>query len=267
MPTAIALCADDFAQHAGIDAAVFDLLKLRRLSAVSCMSDAPRWQSQAAPAMREHSADAARQFDLGLHFNLTEGYGNKPCFSLPHLLLQSHLRAMNMAQLRLTWQRQLDAFETGLKQSPDFIDGHQHAHQLPQIRDALLEILLKRYANKMPWIRNTVPANSAWGGKSRLLAILGGKTLADALRQHKIASNHGFAGVYDFAQADYAACFAAWLTHSKPGTLLMCHPANALHDSDPISAQRLVEYAFFCSDRMPELLAQHQCQLQRLSRC
>ena len=50
--TPIALCADDYAQNPGIDAAVQTLLAQSRLSAVSCFSTAPRWLQQAAPALR-----------------------------------------------------------------------------------------------------------------------------------------------------------------------------------------------------------------------
>ena len=39
----VTLCADDFALHPGVDAAVVALAQAARLSATSCMTTAPRW--------------------------------------------------------------------------------------------------------------------------------------------------------------------------------------------------------------------------------
>ena len=72
----IALCADDYAQNQAIDDGILSLLAEQRLSAVSCFSTAPRWRQQSAPALREVAAAGAA--DVGLHFNLTEGFGQKP---------------------------------------------------------------------------------------------------------------------------------------------------------------------------------------------
>ena len=160
---------------------------------------------------------------------------------------------------------QLDAFEQGLGRTPDFIDGHQHVHQLPVVRQVLLQVLQERYAGHRLWIRNTMPADPAWGGKSRILQWLGGAALARALAGVARNTNCGFAGVYGFDRPDYDVCFAGWLKAATPGMLIMCHPATQIHEGDPIAAQRLVEYAFLKSSAFADMLSTAQVQLQPLS--
>jgi predicted glycoside hydrolase/deacetylase ChbG (UPF0249 family) len=249
-PIPIALCADDYAQNQCIDDGILRLLAQQRLSAVSCFSTAPRWRQQGAPALRE----AAGAADVGLHFNLTEGFADAAPYRLRSLILRSLLTRLDGAWLRQHLHAQLDAFEAGYGKPPAFIDGHQHVHQLPGVRQALLQVLDERYADAPIWVRNTVPASAAWRGKPVILKLLGGAMTATALRGAGIRSNRGFAGVYGFDRPDYQACFAEWLRAAAPGMLIMCHPAAAVGSDDEIAAQRLVEYRFFESPEFPRML-------------
>lgn len=258
--TPIALCSDDYAQNPGIDAGILELLAVGRLSAVSCFSTAPNWLSISAPALRAYREQA----DIGLHFNLTEGFGaNAP--SLNTVILRSLLRNMDLQKVELELERQLDAFEDGFGQAPDFIDGHQHVHQFAGVRQILLKVIKRRYADHAIWVRNTVPANSEWNGKPQILKYLGGQSLAKDLQNARVASNNGFAGVYGFDQADYAACFQAWLDAAQAGMLIMCHPATEAYPDDEIAQQRLVEYRFFQSEQFEQMLSASQTKLVRLS--
>ncbi|RXZ34099.1 ChbG/HpnK family deacetylase [Oxalobacteraceae bacterium CAVE-383] len=257
-PIPIALCADDYAQNQAIDDGILHLLSERRLSAVSCFSNSPRWLQRSAPALREAAGDAAgaaaAAADIGLHFNLTEDFGaaaGAP-YRLRGLILRSLFTRLDSKSLRQRLNAQLDAFEAGYGRPPAFIDGHQHVHQLPGVRQVLLQVLGARYGDVPVWVRNTVPASAAWRGKPLVLKLLGGAMTATALRGLGIPSNRGFAGVYGFDRADYAACFAEWLQAAAPGMLIMCHPAAAVGDGDEIAAQRPVEYHFL---RSPEFLA------------
>lgn len=272
--TPIAVCADDYAQNPAINTGILELLDLGRLSAVSCFSTAPSWHASAAPALRERltaSGAAHPTADLGLHFNLTEGFGAAAMASLKGLILRSLAGELRRKTVRVAittaLQRQLDAFEQGLGRRPDFIDGHQHVHQFRGVREVLLETLAQRYPQGGPWIRNTVPADPGWGGKARLLALLGGQALAAELSRRGLPSNHGFAGVYGFDRADYGACFAQWLRAARPGMLIMCHPAHAAPaadaGADSIAAQRQVEHRYFTSPAYPEALRAAGVQLQR----
>lgn len=281
--TPIAVCADDYAQNAAITAGILELLDRKALSATSCFSTAPSWREQAAPALRERMGEhevADRQADIGLHFNLTEGFGASALSSLNGLILRSLAGELNRKAMQTVittaLQRQLDAFEQGLGHAPDFIDGHQHVHQLSGVREVLLQVLAQRYpesrsagtGSKTPWVRNTVRASPSWRGKARVLELLGGEALATELSRRSLPSNHGFAGVYGFDRTDYGVCFAQWLKAAQPGMLVMCHPARAAQESgghDPIAAQRLVEHRYFTSGAYPEALRAAGVQVQRLA--
>lgn len=260
MLTPIALCADGYARHPGIDAGVLDLLEKKRLTAVSCFSMAPGWKT-AAPALLAYRAQA----DIGLHFNLTEGFGISPVPGLRSVIVRSLLRGMNPIQLRQTFEQQLDAFEHAFGSAPDFIDGHQHVHQLPGVRQVVLQVLRKRYPEQSIWIRNTVPADLAWRGKPQLLKLLGGQVTADNLHYVSVPTNNGFGGVYGFDRADYDVCFHDWLKAAKPGMLIMCHPATASHPGDDIADQRVVEYEFLRSDACEKMLAESGVRLAKMS--
>lgn len=253
----ITLCADDFALHPAVDAAVVALAQAGRLSATSCMTTAPRW-----PQAAQLLAPLRPALQVGLHWNLTEGHG-QPAPSLVQVLARAYSGRIRAATAADSLQRQLDAFEQHTGTPPDFIDGHQHIHQLPGLRTALLQVLRQRYGadtSKTPWVRSTLPAQ--WGAnKAALLALLGGYRLHQMLGNAGLRHNPQFAGVYGFDAATpeaYGAHMAAWLRSAPTGTLLMCHPANAPVPGDAISAQRIIEYGYLASPAFGELL--HSCQ-------
>lgn len=253
----ITLCADDFALHPAVDAAVVALAKAGRLSATSCMTTAPRW-----PQAAQLLTPLRPALQVGLHWNLTEGHGqpNATALSLLQVLARAYSGCIRAATAADSLQRQLDAFEQHTGTPPDFIDGHQHIHQLPGLRTALLQVLRQRYGANPPWVRSTLPAQ--WGiNKAAVLALLGGYRLHQMLGKAGLRHNRQFAGVYGFDAATpeaYGAHMEQWLRSAPSGTLLMCHPANAAVSGDAISAQRIVEYGYLASPAFGELL--HHCQ-------
>ena len=256
LPTrALILCADDYALHPLVDDAVQQLACAGRLSATSCMVTSPRWR-EAARALKP----LRPQLSVGLHFNLTEGHGGAwPAHSLGTVIRQAYGRRWSQAQLRGLWRQQLDAFEQGLGSAPDFIDGHQHVHQLPGVCDALLAEWQQRYAgHAAPWVRSTAPAQGQWrNGKSLAIALLGGWAASRRWRRAGMVLNRGFAGVYGFDAADtpqYGAHMQAWLAQAQHGSLVMCHPASGKVPGDAIGRQRPVEFAYLMSPAFAVLL-------------
>lgn len=263
-PRALILCADDYALHPAVDAAVERLTWAGRLSATSCMSTSPRW-AEAAPRLK-----ALRpSLSVGLHFNLTESHGGAAAAqSLGTVIRQAYTGAWTVDAMRSMWAQQLDAFEAALGTPPDFIDGHQHVHQLPGFADAMLHVLRQRYAPaNMPWVRSTAPIGTLWRSpKAAIIALLGGWQTTRRLRQAGIVINQGFGGVYGFdapTQEGYGAQMAQWLPQVQNGSLLMCHPATAEVAGDAIGAQRPVEFAYLMSDAFGALLQAQQCQIQQ----
>ncbi|WP_312568099.1 ChbG/HpnK family deacetylase [Comamonas sp.] len=263
-PRALILCADDYALHPAVDAAVEQLTLAGRLSATSCMTTSPRW-IEAAPRLQ-----ALRpRLSVGLHFNLTESHGGAaPAQALATVIRQAYTGAWSVDAMRSMWTQQLDAFETALGTPPDFIDGHQHVHQLPGFADAMLHVLQQRYTPaQMPWVRSTAPIGTLWRSpKATIIALLGGWQTTRRLRQAGIVINQGFGGVYGFdapTPEGYGAQMAQWLAQVHNGSLLMCHPATAEVAGDAIGAQRPVEFAYLMSDAFGTLLQAQQCQIQQ----
>lgn len=250
----ITLCADDYALHPAIDQAVLKLAQRGILHATSCMSTSPHWAKAARALQPLHG-----QIDIGLHLNLTEGFGQSP-MRLPTMIVRSYIGLLNRQTLMLTMRKQFDAFTEALGFLPDMLDGHQHIHQLPIVRDALLETIEIYYgAQPSIWIRNTLPIRSAAvGGKAVLLRWLGGKCFAQQLRARGLPTNHGFAGVYGFDAADeraYGNYMRNWLEMAQNGLLIMCHPAVERIANDVIGVQRYIEFNYLMSTAFTQLCA------------
>ncbi len=247
----ITLCADDFALHPAVDAAVAALAQMGRLTATSCMTTAPRWPEAARllPPLRP-------ALQVGLHFNLTEGHGHSAP-SLGQILLRAYTGQLRPALMAQALHQQLDAFEQQLGTPPDFIDGHQHVHQLPGVRTALLQVLRQRYGPApRPWVRSTMPAQLGLD-KATALAVLGGWQLKRQLARAGLRHHRAFAGVYGFdaaTPAAYGLHMVQWLEQASDGTLLMCHPAMVPVLGDAIGPQRAVEYAYLASPEFGALL-------------
>ncbi|MDI1352730.1 MAG: ChbG/HpnK family deacetylase, partial [bacterium] len=208
----IQLCADDFGLNPGVSSAIIKLLIMRRLSAVSCMVNMSDFNIQAQELLQLEIP-----FLKGLHFNLTEGHflaaPDKPCYHLNKLLIQTHLGLINTSLIAQEFSAQLNHFIDVMGALPDFIDGHQHVHQFPKIRQVVLEIYEQRLRQHKTLIRSTYPAITLpmFQFKGRILELTGGKKLSAYLQKNQIPHNVVFSGVYDFRQANYRNLFRQWL--------------------------------------------------------
>jgi chitin disaccharide deacetylase len=262
----VALCIDDFGLHEGVDNAALELAQRGRVTAISCMVGAPHWDVGALKLSEVRPGGV----DIGLHLDFTE-HPLSPAnrWSLPQLIAASMARMLDRRALRAEIDAQLDRFEQGLGRAPAHVDGHQHIHQFPLLRDALLDALLRRYPGQRPWLRRTARRRAgAPGFKPWLIEHLGSAPLAAAARRHGFAQNACFLGVYDFTgdAQDYQARLSHWLGAAREGDLLMCHPGLAAAAPDAISAARCIEYAVLASDTFPELLAGAGVTLAPISR-
>lgn len=214
------LCADDYALSAEVDAGILQLLRQQRLGAVSCLATAPQWPA-AAPAL----AAFAGRVDFGLHIDFTQGFPGQPRWPLPALVLLAGLRCLPEAAIEREIARQIGLFVDATGHLPDYLDGHQHVHQLPQVREALLRQVRAHWPGRPPWIRLSWPRR--WRGlKAGLIAALGAGRQRWLLREAGILCNPDFAGVYSLSPAaDYRRLMQAWLASLAPGGLIMCHPA------------------------------------------
>lgn len=251
----LVVCIDDYALRPGVDEAVLTLAQQGRVSATSCMVGTPRWPHAAAAL----GALAPGAIDIGLHLDFTESPLDRSLRSgLGAFMARAYLAQLPSRRIVGEVRAQFDAFEDALGRAPDHVDGHQHVHQLPVVRDALLDELARRGWTHA-WLRGTRRPRGEPGTKPRVIAALGGTRLrARAERQGLPMSGH-LLGVYGFdadAQA-YQCLLARWLRRAADGDVLMCHPGRAENaPGDPIAPARAVEYEVLASDAWPRLLAQ-----------
>lgn len=255
----IQICADDYAFDAGVSRAIIECIDAGRISATSCMVLAPGWPAAAA-ALRERAGIA----DIGLHLDVNEFADYSSGRSLQGWIAAAYLGQLDPAQANRWVAEQLDAFEAAMQRAPDYLDGHQHVHQLPLLRNAVLGQLSRRYGSACA-LRST--RSQHWRGpKAALIAGLGGAALRRAAGRQQLRMNADFAGVYDFDPgAEMAQLVAGWLRSLPDGGLLMAHPGagDATHRPDGIRAARRQERAFWLSSEAGELIAEFAVETGR----
>ncbi|HEY9106241.1 MAG TPA: ChbG/HpnK family deacetylase [Roseateles sp.] len=265
----VAICVDDFGLNAAVNDGAWRLAEQGRVCTLACLSTAPAW---AEAAQRLRGPGGAR-LEAGLHLNLTEAFGPGVWRrGLGGLILSAYSIGLPLRRLREEIATQLDAFEQARGAAPSFVDGHQHVHQLPGVRETLLQELQRRYPTQLPWLRDTRPPRRRQGGqaqafKPRLIAALGATRLAALARDGGFAQNHGMLGVYDFSGTPqaYAERLHDWCVGLTDGGLLICHAASALAPGDPIAAARVREFEVLGSEGFGRLLREQRLSVGRLS--
>ena len=208
MTKKIILCADDYSQNIDICEGILGLLDKNRLNAVSCLVNSENWHETHKPLL-----SLKNKVSIGLQLNFTLGkplsaqwknhYGEIFPGLLP-LLRRSYTAGYIKDIIACEINAQVNAFIQAIGRCPDFIDGHQHVHQLPRI----CEILIELHTSKgwTGFIRNTHNGISDYltltaFPKRQLIALLGGNTFKNRLINKKIPTNSSFAGIYDFKKA------------------------------------------------------------------
>ena len=177
--------------------------------------------------------------------------------------------------LRAEIRAQLDEFEDTMGCLPDFVDGHHHVHQLPIVRQELLDELDERYAVGLPWLRSTRrPAADArsrltWRGAVKRMAIerFGAAGLEELARRRGYAQNNHLVGVYEFQgeARPYPELLAASLRSACHADLVMSHPSTSICEGDRIGTARLVEFQVLASTTFGELLVAEGIGLRTMS--
>ncbi len=255
----IILCADDYGQNADISQAIIALIQQSRLSATSCLTTFSHWKMHA-----KWLEPFKNQIDIGLHFNLTEGKLCRiPASSLGKLLLFSQLRFISQQKIEEELHAQLDQFESEMKMPPRFIDGHQHVHQFPVIRDALLSVYEKRLWQHPVYFRCTDSAITDF--KNLIIQFSGARAFKKKLIAKKIPHNASFLGIYNFASPQFEKTFQKFLSEISEGGLIMCHPGlkNNEMNSDKIAQSRGGEFHYLSSQQFVEDCKKFEAELTR----
>ena len=220
--------------------------------------------------------------DVGLHFTLTD---QPPLGPMPTLAPDGRLPPLGRlmgwayrgklnapaarAEIRDELSRQIAAFTDAWGAPPDYIDGHQHIHQLPGIRDAVVEALAGLPGAYVRLCGEPVRAVLRRGvavPKTLLIGGLGGG-LKRMARARGIPANDRFAGVYDFAGSrPFAELMPRFLDGIGGRALVMVHPGlpdEELRRVDTLVEPRRAEYDYL---RGPEFAALLEARNIRLTR-
>lgn len=257
-PRRIVLCADDYGLSPAVSRGIRELLAAGRLSATSCMTVYAEFDDD-GPQLREFRGHA----DIGLHFTLTHER------SLSSVLLAGWLRRLNAQEIRAELDRQIERFTRVVGTSPAYIDGHQHVHLLPRVREAVVEIAertgayvrLTREPIGAEMLKRPPPVDSAF------LSWSSGPLARLAARQG-VRTNTGFRGVRTFKErAPFRELFRATIADAVNGSIVMCHPGHVdetLQARDPIHRHREEEFAYLASDDFLRDMGEAELQIATL---
>jgi len=276
LETGLAVCLDDVGLHHGVNVAAHRLTELGSLNTFSAMVGAPAW-TEAADLIRQVDSS---HIDAGWHLDFTEYPMRLAPQPLGALMRRSQLRQLRPEALRDEVAAQIDRFLDDVGRWPSHIDGHQHVHQFPQVRDALWAVLDARgVAREAPslWFRSTrrprarpLPAGRSplpFHWKARLIELLGSRTFGQQVQQRALTVSGHLLGVYDFdpTPGRFAEWLPIWLNRATEGDVLMVHASITAIPGDAISEARLQEWRFLSSPAWAELRAASGCRLMRVS--
>lgn len=262
----IILCADDYGQNEAISQAIINLIQKKRITATSCMTNAPNWSLFAKWLL-----PYLNQIDLGLHFNLTEGKSltdHWQMLPVSKLIIKSHLRLIKERDVINELHKQLDLFQETLGRLPDFIDGHQHVHHMPIIRNALFKVYEERLSPRC-YIRSVYAPSTFFQMtkaylKTCVVQVSGAMAFKKKLVKRNIPHNLSFAGFYNFKTSSYRLLFNQFARLVQDKGMIMCHPGlNSEDGIDHIQIARSDEYEYLVGDQFLKDCEFHQLALMR----
>jgi chitin disaccharide deacetylase len=274
-PRRIWLCADDYGISPGVNRAICDLIGRGRLNATSVMVVGPAIGRDQVSALKTTAASSPR-CAIGLHVTLTAPFRPLTMHFRPvdggmflpfaKLLRVGLMRRLDPEVIRTELMVQFSTFAEMFGRAPDFVDGHQHAHLFPGVREAFLMAVKEAAPNA--WVRqcgrDQPLARRLGTPKALVLDVLSAQFRRRASRAG-IAFNTGFAGAYDFSgQPDFGALMQQFLDGLPEGGVIMCHPGlvdDILVSLDPLTVQREHEYAFLGGEHFLPLLAANKVAL------
>jgi hypothetical protein len=276
-PRRIWLCADDYGISPGVNRAIRDLIEKKRINATSVMVVAAAIDRAEIDALTQ-AVTANPNCAIGLHATLTAPFSPltmhfKPLdggqfWSLGKLLRASLLRRLDPEIVQAELLAQIAAFRQMFNRAPDYIDGHQHVHLFPQIRDAFLAAV--KEAAPGAWVRQcgrSLPLAQRLDNPKALLLDALSDTFRSKSTRAGVAFNPGFAGAYDMVRGgEFGPAMQEFFDGLPSGGLVMCHPGfvdEMLVSIDNITHQREREYAYLASDHFPQLLTANNVTLDR----
>jgi len=272
------VCADDYALSPAVSLGIRQLAEQGRISATGAMTCMPSWAAEAL-SLAELSRSLDDRLEVGLHLTLTDQEpltemsvlapeGRMP--TVGTLIKAAVVGMLPLSEIALELNAQLTAFEARFGRLPDFIDGHQHVHLLPGIRQVVFGLFHHRLDPAQCWLRDCSERPLTLlrrGGAVKAAVVMTlAKGFTKTARARGITVNRGFTGFYDPASAPLGDRLASMLRGVRDGSLLMIHPGHVdatLEAVDSLTGPRQVEWDFLSSDAWPKLLEQQGLTLAR----
>jgi predicted glycoside hydrolase/deacetylase ChbG (UPF0249 family) len=226
----VSICADDFGISKKINKGILQCVKNRRVTEVSCVV-CSELRLKDFYFLKKFKSKS--KIGIGIHIVLTDFNFNldKKSFKLPdyRTFLFSLNKIANKNYFEYLIEAQLDKFFSIFKQYPDFIDGHKHVHQFPQVFAILDKILKKKKINKKYWIRNThnkyIFSNLSNFSIKCLILSLFGRNFKRNLTSLKYNTNQNFLGIYYYKKKKkFRNIFSTFLKKIDHKNLIMVHP-------------------------------------------
>ncbi|MDB5705067.1 MAG: hypothetical protein JWN66_2183 [Sphingomonas bacterium] len=258
----LVLCADDFGLSPEISQVIAGLAEDGKINAISCMTACPGWIEDS-----ELLLSLPLSIEIGLHITLT---GETPLTAMPsftrdgrlpeidRVMRDARFRRLPLDEIQGEIAAQFESFATMLGRPPAFVDGHQHVHVLPGIRD----IVIAETARNAPfaWLRNCADSVASIAARPFRAKAIGNAYhslgLKRAAARAGLSCNDSFGGHYDF-DSDYKEIFPSFLKRPGSAHLVMCHPGAGEMPGDRIAAGRMREAAALQAISMHDMAASH----------
>jgi predicted glycoside hydrolase/deacetylase ChbG (UPF0249 family) len=263
--------ADDYGLAPGVNDGILALIEADRISGTSCMTGFPAWGHDAV-RLKPHLGRAA----VGLHLTLTDqpaltsGSTLAPAGRLPSfakLAAASSLGGIEKRHVHAELDAQLGRFVEAFGKHPDFIDGHQHVHFLPVVRDWLRVTFAGEAGKPRPKLRGSPSMLAKVDAATAKVATIAAVAFGfDAAMQKSGFEIMGpLFGIYDWRNpAGFETVLQRAIADLPDGGLFMCHPGKidaVLQERDPMLAARPMELRTLLSDRYSELLSRSGASL------
>jgi chitin disaccharide deacetylase len=206
---ALVVTADDFGIGVATSRGIIHAHRHGPVTATSLMTNTGRHVRESVALLAD-----APDLDVGLHVVLTD-CGDPPLaagkssgllgrdgrfLSNGQLWRKAFTGRLNQSAIAEEIVAQAELFHQLLGRRPAFVDGHHHAHQLPIIRDALLDVIwqgllppITRITREAPKMIRRVPSARA----KRVAADFLGRRAAPTFRRHGLFANDYFFGMLD----------------------------------------------------------------------
>ena len=137
--------ADDFGLTGGVSRGILRAHHDGLVTSTTVLASLPPQPEQDAAAV------AAPGLGLGLHLNLTWGRPVSPAESVPSLVdaegrfgrdLEALGERARADDVRREAEAQIEAFARRFGRAPTHLDSHHHAHRVPRVMDAVVDVVL-----------------------------------------------------------------------------------------------------------------------------